>query len=33
VSLSESPGQFAAFLVENGRFWANLAKSANVKAE
>ncbi len=33
VSLSPSPEQFAAFLVENGKFWVNLVKSANVKIE
>jgi tripartite-type tricarboxylate transporter receptor subunit TctC len=33
VSLSASPEQFASFLVENGKFWANLVKSANVKIE
>ena len=33
VSLSESPEQFASFLVEDGKFWANLVKSANVKIE
>lgn len=33
VSLSSSPEQFASFLVEDGRFWVSLVKSANVKAD
>ena len=33
VSLSASPEQFAGFLVEDGKFWANLVKSAKVKVE
>lgn len=33
VSLSTSPEQFSAFLVEDDKFWVNLAKSANVKLE
>lgn len=33
VSLSPSPEQFAAFLAEDGKFWVNLVKSANVKIE
>lgn len=33
VSLSASPEQFASFLVEDSKFWANLVKSANVKIE
>ncbi|MEO5845729.1 MAG: tripartite tricarboxylate transporter substrate binding protein [Caldimonas sp.] len=33
VSLSASPEQFAAFLVDDGKFWANLVKSAKVKLE
>ena len=33
VSLSASPAQFAAFLVEDGKFWVNLVKSAKVKIE
>jgi tripartite-type tricarboxylate transporter receptor subunit TctC len=33
VSLSGSPEQFAAFLVEDGRFWVNLVKSAKVTVE
>jgi tripartite-type tricarboxylate transporter receptor subunit TctC len=33
VSLSDSPEKFASFLVEDGKFWANLVKSANVKIE
>ena len=33
VSLSASPEQFASFLVDDGKFWANLVKSANVKIE
>lgn len=33
VSLSASPEQFNAFLVEDNKFWVNLVKSANVKAE
>lgn len=33
VSVSGSPEQFKAFLVEDGKFWVNLVKSANVKVE
>jgi tripartite-type tricarboxylate transporter receptor subunit TctC len=33
VSLSASPGEFKAFLVEDGKFWVNLVKSANVKVD
>lgn len=33
VSLSGSPEQFDRFLVEDAKFWVNLVKSANVKAE
>jgi tripartite-type tricarboxylate transporter receptor subunit TctC len=33
VSLSASPEQFASFLVEDGKFWVRLVKSANVKVE
>jgi len=33
VSLSASPEQFNAFLVEDDKFWVNLAKTANVKVE
>ena len=33
VSLSASPEQFASFLVEDGKFWVNLVKSAKVKVE
>ncbi|MBA2412637.1 MAG: tripartite tricarboxylate transporter substrate binding protein [Burkholderiaceae bacterium] len=33
VSLSASPEQFVSFLVEDGKFWANLVKTANVKVE
>lgn len=33
VSLSVSPEQFNAFLVEDDKFWVNLAKTANVKVE
>lgn len=33
VSLSGSPEQFDKFLVEDAKFWVNLVKSANVKAE
>ena len=33
VSLSGSPEQFNAFLVEDGKFWVGLVKSANVKAD
>jgi tripartite-type tricarboxylate transporter receptor subunit TctC len=33
VSLSGSPEQFDAFLAEDGKFWVNLVKSANVKIE
>ncbi len=33
VSLSESPAAFRAYLAENGKFWVNLVKNANVKVE
>lgn len=33
VSLSDSPRDFANFLAEDGKFWVNLVKSANVKVE
>ncbi len=33
VSLSTSPEQFSAFLMEDDKFWVNLAKSANLKLE
>jgi tripartite-type tricarboxylate transporter receptor subunit TctC len=33
VSLSGSPEQFASFLVEDGKFWVNLVKTANVKVD
>ena len=33
VSVSTSPEQFNAFLAEDGKFWANMVKSANVKVE
>jgi tripartite-type tricarboxylate transporter receptor subunit TctC len=33
VSISASPEQFAGFLAEDGKFWVNLVKSANVKIE
>jgi tripartite-type tricarboxylate transporter receptor subunit TctC len=33
VSLSGSPEQFGAFLVDDGKFWVNLVKSAKVKVE
>lgn len=33
VSLSGSPEQFAGFLVEDGKFWVNLVKTANVKVD
>jgi tripartite-type tricarboxylate transporter receptor subunit TctC len=33
VSLSGSPEQFNAFLVEDSKFWVNLVKSANVKVD
>lgn len=33
VSLSASPEQFNSFLTEDGKFWVNLVKSANVKVE
>ncbi len=33
VSLSASPEQFSAFLVEDDKFWVNLARSANLKLE
>ena len=33
VSCPTSPEKFTSFLVEDGKFWANLVKSANVKIE
>ena len=33
VSLSASPEKFAEFLVEDGKFWVNLVKSAKVTVE
>jgi len=33
VSLSGAPDHFKAFLVEDGKFWVNLVKNANVKVE
>jgi len=33
VSVSTSPENFAAFLVEDAKFWVNLVKSAKVKVE
>jgi tripartite-type tricarboxylate transporter receptor subunit TctC len=33
VSISSSPQQFATFLVDDGKFWVNLVKQANVKIE
>ena len=33
VSISTSPAQFDTFLAEDGRFWARLVKSANVKVD
>jgi tripartite-type tricarboxylate transporter receptor subunit TctC len=33
VSLSTSPEQFGSFLVEDGKFWVDLVKSAKVKIE
>ena len=33
VALSKSPEDFASFLVEDNRFWAQLVKDAGVKAE
>ena len=33
VSVSGSPEQFSAFLVENGKFWVDLVKSGNVKID
>jgi tripartite-type tricarboxylate transporter receptor subunit TctC len=33
VSLSPSPEQFSAFLVDEDKFWVNLAKSAKVKID
>jgi len=33
VSLSASPEQFATFLVEDGKFWVDLVKTAGVKIE
>jgi tripartite-type tricarboxylate transporter receptor subunit TctC len=33
VSISSSPADFEKFLVEDGKFWVNLVKSANVKVE
>ena len=33
VSISTSPDDFKAFLVEDSKFWVGLVKSANVKLE
>jgi tripartite-type tricarboxylate transporter receptor subunit TctC len=33
VALSKSPEDFAAFLVDDNRFWARLVKDAGVKAD
>ena len=33
VAMSKSPEEFAAFLVDDNRFWAKLVKDAGVKAE
>ncbi len=33
VALSTSPEQFAGFLVEDGKFWVDLVRSAKVKIE
>jgi hypothetical protein len=33
VSISASPAQFASFLEDDGKFWVNLVKTANVKIE
>ena len=33
VSISSPPEQFSSFLAEDGKFWAQLVKSANVKVE
>ena len=33
VALSGSPEQFANFLAEDGKFWVNLVRNANVKVE
>ena len=33
VAMSKSPEEFAAFLVDDNRFWARLVKDAGVKAE
>ena len=33
VALSKSPEEFASFLVDDNRFWAQLVKEAGVKAE
>ncbi len=33
VSVSSSPGQFAVFLEDDGKFWVNLVKSAKVKVD
>jgi tripartite-type tricarboxylate transporter receptor subunit TctC len=33
VSISTSPEQFERFLVEDGKFWVNLVKNANVRVE
>jgi len=33
VSLSASPEQFGAFLVDDGKFWVQLVKDAKVKVE
>jgi tripartite-type tricarboxylate transporter receptor subunit TctC len=33
VSVSKSPEQFAAFLLEDEKFWVKLVKSAGVKLD
>ncbi len=33
VSVSASPDQFSAFLVDDGKFWVNLVKTAKVKVD
>jgi len=33
ISVSGSPAQFATFLADDGKFWVNLVKTANVKIE
>jgi tripartite-type tricarboxylate transporter receptor subunit TctC len=33
VALSKSPEDFAAFLIDDNRFWAKLVKDAGVKLE